>query len=275
MELFYKAKTVRLKSHHDKYLKADQDGETVTQDRSGIDTAARWTVEFVDGIDTVIRLKSCYGKYLTASDEDFLKLGITGQKVIQSLPRKLDSSVEWEPLRDGMLVKLKTRYGNYLRANGGLPPWRNSVTHDIPHRHHDWILWDVHVVEIRADDPPPISTSDSLDDDDFHLSVPSRSLSASHDMPPIKPDGRRIYYNVVNDDGEIEDKDEHSFEFKGQGLDELTQKLEEETGLENVIVCSQNILTGKLYPLRLALPPNNATIHVVIVPSTSKVASEL
>ncbi|RHN41155.1 hypothetical protein MtrunA17_Chr8g0363011 [Medicago truncatula] len=46
-----------------------------------------------------------------------------GQKVIQTLPRRLDSSVEWE----GAQVKLKTRYGNFLRGNGGLLPWRNSV----------------------------------------------------------------------------------------------------------------------------------------------------
>ncbi|GAA0143793.1 hypothetical protein LIER_04394 [Lithospermum erythrorhizon] len=47
------------------------------------------------------------------------------------------------PIREGVSVKLKTRYGNYLRANGGLPPWKNSFTHDIPHRHRDWILWAV------------------------------------------------------------------------------------------------------------------------------------
>ncbi|KAL6507339.1 hypothetical protein OROGR_023534 [Orobanche gracilis] len=136
MEFFIKAKSVRLKSHHDKYLTAESDEESVVQDRSGSSVSARWTVEFVEGVDSVIRLKSRYGKYLKASDEEFL-LGVTGRKVVQSLPRKLDSSVEWDPVRDGMQVKLKSRYGNFLRANGGLPPWRNSITHDIPHRHHD------------------------------------------------------------------------------------------------------------------------------------------
>lgn len=147
MELFQRAKSVRLRSHHDKYLLADEDEEHVCQERNGSNRRARWTVEFVEG-HPVIRLNSCYGKYLTASNEPFL-LGMTGSKVLQTVPRRLDSSVEWEPIRDGMQVKLKTRYGNFLRANGGLPPWRNSVTHDIPHRHHDWVLWDVDVVEIR------------------------------------------------------------------------------------------------------------------------------
>lgn len=150
MELFKNAKTVRLKSHHNKYLLADEDEEHVSQERNGSTRAARWTVEFTGTSDGVIRLKSCHGRYLTASNEPFL-LGVTGRKVVLSLPRRLDSSVEWEPIRDGFQVKLKTRYGQYLRANGGLPPWRNSVTHDIPHRTstQDWVLWDVEIVEVQ------------------------------------------------------------------------------------------------------------------------------
>ncbi|KAG8362601.1 hypothetical protein BUALT_BualtUnG0059200 [Buddleja alternifolia] len=164
MEFFRKAKSVRLKSRHDKYLTAHSDEEIVIQDRSGSSKSVKWTVEFVEDVENVVRLKSCYGKYLHASDEEFL-LGVTGRKVAQALPRKLDSSVEWEPIRDGMQVKLKTRYGNFLRANGGLPPWRNSITYDIPHRHHDWILWEVDVVEIRPESPPPeVSRSESLEE---------------------------------------------------------------------------------------------------------------
>ena len=54
-----------------------------------------------------------------------------------------------------MQVRLKTRYGQYLRANGGPRPWRNSVTHDVPHRTAtaNWILWDVDLVELRPQDP--------------------------------------------------------------------------------------------------------------------------
>lgn len=177
MDFFHNAKAVRLRSHHDKFLIAEEDEESVTQDRNGSSKSAKWTVEPVPGSQNIIRLRSCYGKYLTASNQPFL-LGMTGRKVIQSVPRRLDSSVEWEPVREANQVKLKTRYGHFLRANGGLPPWRNSVTHDIPHRTatQDWILWDVHVVEIQvhspspsptgqqqAPPPPSISHSDSLD----------------------------------------------------------------------------------------------------------------
>jgi hypothetical protein len=158
MDIFEKATSVRLRSHHDKYLTADDDEETVSQERNGTIRNAKWTVEIV-GNSNAIRLKSCFGKYLTASNLPLL-LGMRGKKVLQTLPAgRLDSSVEWEPIREGIQVRLRTRYGQYLRANGGVPPWRNHITHDIPHRSstQDWILWDVDVVEIRVQDltPPP------------------------------------------------------------------------------------------------------------------------
>lgn len=155
MELLRKANVIRLRSHHDKFLMADDDEEGVSQDRNGAMRNARWTVEIVEK-SGVIRLRSCYDKYLTASNMPFL-FGMTGKKVLQTLPRRLDSSVEWEPIREGVQVKLKTRYGQYLRANTGLPPWRNHITHDIPYRSstQDWILWDIDIVEMRRRDPPP------------------------------------------------------------------------------------------------------------------------
>ena len=102
MEFFQKAKVVRLRSYHDKYLVADDDKETVYQDRHGCYNNAKWNVEFVE-YDNLIRLKSCYGKYLTATNMPFL-LGATGKKVQQALPSRLNSSLEWEPIREGMQV---------------------------------------------------------------------------------------------------------------------------------------------------------------------------
>ncbi|XP_059670615.1 uncharacterized protein LOC132316124 [Cornus florida] len=148
MELFQKAITVRLLSHHEKYLIAEDDEESVCLHHNGSSKNAHWTIEFVEGDENFLRFKSCYGKYLTASNLPFLP-GVTGRKVLQTLPARKDSSIEWEPVRDGFQVRLLTRYGNFLRPNGGLPPWRNSVTHDQPHRPgtHEKILWDVEVVE--------------------------------------------------------------------------------------------------------------------------------
>lgn len=272
MELFQRAKSVRLRSHHDKYLLADEDEEHVCQERNGSTRRARWTVEFVEG-HPVIRLNSCFGKYLTASNEPFL-LGMTGSKVLQTVPRRLDSSVEWEPIRDGMQVKLKTRYGNFLRANGGLPPWRNSVTHDIPHRHHDWVLWDVDVVEIRRHEPSP------AEPENFSIASSPESFprlskqesSSSYGGSPPKSEGRIIQYLIAYDSGEDKNGDEFTFRFKGTSVEELTQKLLEETELPDIIVCSRNPLNGKLYPLHLQLPPNNTAMNVVVVPSNSKLA---
>ncbi|XP_022858930.1 membrane protein of ER body 1-like [Olea europaea var. sylvestris] len=148
MEFFKKAKSVQLKSCHGKYLTADPDEESVIQDFPTWSKSMVWKVEIVQGVENFIRFKSCYGKYLTASDVIFLQ-GMTGRKVVQTSPRELDSSVEWEPFMDGTKVKLKARYSNFLRANGGLPPWRNSITHDIPYTHHDWICWEVDITETR------------------------------------------------------------------------------------------------------------------------------
>lgn len=172
MEIFQKASVVRLCSHHDKYLIAENDQETVGQDRDGSSRNARWAVEFVDSSPVHIRLKSCFGKYLTASNMPFL-IGMRGKMVLQTLPRRLDSSVEWEPIREGVQVRFMTRYGRYLRANAKLPPWRGHITHDIPHRTvtQDWVLWTVDVIENRPQEealplpppppPPPLETTTS------------------------------------------------------------------------------------------------------------------
>lgn len=106
MEFFLKAKSVRLRSHHEKYLLADDDKESVCQDRKGSVRQAKWEVELVPGYDHVTRLKSCYGKYLTATNVPFL-LCMTGKKVQQTLPKRLDSFVEWEPQREGVQVTEK------------------------------------------------------------------------------------------------------------------------------------------------------------------------
>ncbi|XP_057481498.1 LOW QUALITY PROTEIN: uncharacterized protein LOC130768451 [Actinidia eriantha] len=289
MELFHKAKTVRLRSHHDKYLLADEDQDSVCQDRQGSVHRANWIVEFVDDADNLIRLKSCYGKYLTATDEQYL-LGVTGRRVVQSMPRKLDSKVEWEPIRDGFQMvqdavrkRFKTRYGNYLRANGGLPPWRNSITHDIPHRHTDWVVWEVDVVELRPEEfepkPSGPTRSDSVSESEpssptIRIKFPRFSERESSSSSG-KSEGRIIYYSVADDDEKFEEGRDHpSFHFKGHGLEELTEKLEEETGLVDIILCSRNPFNGKLYLLRLALPPNKANMHIFVVPSSSKVARD-
>ncbi|KHN15601.1 hypothetical protein glysoja_034994 [Glycine soja] len=214
-----------------------------------------------------MKLRSHLGKYLVADDD------------------KLCQSKQGATKR---AVKLKTRYGNFLRANGGVPPWRNSVTHDIPHRTttQDWILWDVDVLEIHvvSPAPPPIPHSDSLD---FESNTPSavniksttfsrQESTDSNVSSPPKVEGRTIYYHVAEDNGDVDDENVqgYSLNFKGNGVEQLARKFEEETGLEGVIVCTRSPLNGKLYPLRLQLPPNNVTMQVVLVLSSSKVARE-
>lgn len=154
MESFNKVQAVRLRSHLDKYLVADDDNQTVRQSRNGTSRRAKWLVEFVEGKSHVVRLKSWNGMYLTATDLPFL-LGMTGKKVLQTTPdHSYELKYEWEPIRDAFQVKLRTWCGTYLRANGGTPPWRNSITHDDPHTSstQNWVLWDVEPVEVSGTD---------------------------------------------------------------------------------------------------------------------------
>lgn len=290
MDLFANAKAVRLRSHHGKYLHAEGDEESVSQSRKASSKNTHWSVEPVPGSDSLIRLKSCYGKYLTASNQPFL-LGMTGRKVLQTKPAgRLDSSFEWEPIgNEKSQVKLRTRYGHFLRANGGLPPWRNSVTHDIPNRTatQDWILWEVDVVEIVNGSPHPKGdagqvrsvqhldsfASDSSQSSKSHSFGGQESSDSVVSSPPKAMDGRTIYYHIADAYGNVDETaEELSITFKENGVEELTKKLEEELGLEDITVCSRSPLNNKLYPLRLQLPPNNATMHVVVVESSSKAA---
>lgn len=151
MELFAKASAVKLRSHLDKYLVADDGREKVRQSRNGSSRRAKWVVELVEGKTHVVRLKSCHGRYLTATDRPFL-LGMTGERVVQSdFETDSDWKFEWQPIRDGFQVRLRSWCGKYLRGNGGTRPWRNSVTHDEPHSYSstsNWVLWDVEAVEL-------------------------------------------------------------------------------------------------------------------------------
>nr|CAB3452231.1 unnamed protein product [Digitaria exilis] len=345
MELFERARVVRLRSHHDKYLYADEDESHVVQDRNAASPNARWVVEPVPHAAGVLRLRSRYGRYLSASNEPFL-LGVTGRKVLQTMPYRLDSSVEWVPVLDSSSsssssssasasaagdgvrrgARLRTRYGNYLRANAGLPPWRNSVTHDTPHRHAGWVVWEVEIVQAILPTGPDSSVSDAGDfaaaaapAPSYNYKPPSRSSSPSppplptsalmrppppphhreensvpfRAQPPPPPpgyiappapglyrlestesfsvplhkvEGRAIHYHVGDDDGDVSaDEEPHHLTFNGTSLDELLERLREETGLHDVVMCSRSPINGKLLPLRLQLPPNNAAVHIVLV----------
>ncbi|KAE8796274.1 hypothetical protein D1007_28791 [Hordeum vulgare] len=322
MDLFERAKTVRLRSHHDKYMYADEDESHVLQDRNASSPNVRWTVELVPHAPGVIRLRSRYGRYLTASNEPFL-IGVTGRKVIQTLPHRLDSSVEWVPVGNGRHARLQTRYGNFLRANGGLPPLRNTISHDVPHhRHAGWVVWCIEIVQVllhprECSDPV---TSAAAASPPLPYKPPSRSPSPSpcplptealrpppaphhrtatpfiaqppppppgslappvglsrlesadsFSMPVHKVEGRHIHYHIADDSGDVRDEAEgHSFMFNGTSLGELLERLQEETGLKDVVICFRNPITSKLMPLRLQLPPDNNAMHVVLVHESSQ-----
>lgn len=84
-------------------------------------------------------------------------------------------------------------------------------------------------------------------------------------------EGRVIFYDIGNENGEVVDENKASFfTFRGSSLNELKEKLKEETQLVDILVCCRNPLNAKLYPILLHLPPNNTDMHVVVVPSSFK-----
>lgn len=194
MEFFTKTNVVRLRSHLDKYLVADADGSHVHQSRKASGRGARWTVEEItEGGTDKVRLRSCHGRYLTATEAPFL-FGMTGKKVLQmEFEPGADFKHDWEVTRDGFQVKLMSWSGKFLRANGGTPPWRSSVTVDEPHSSatKDWVLWDVETVKAVEElvDDLCESVVSSLASDD--VSVDSEPASPMSVFALKSPPARR------------------------------------------------------------------------------------
>lgn len=149
MDFFKDVHSVRLLGHKGKFLWADDDRRSVAQKKGQDSYGVIWRVELVPERNA-IRLKSVYDLYLIASDYPFL-LGATGKKVMQSFDSRAEN-VEWEPLSAGEFVKLRTKGDKFLRANGGMPPYRNSVTHDVPvlSSNQHVVLWEVDVVRRKG-----------------------------------------------------------------------------------------------------------------------------
>jgi len=82
---------------------------------------------------------------------------------------------------------------------------------------------------------------------------------------PIK-DGRIIFYNVGDERGDASNQSEEKFfTFQGSSVEDLKEKLKEETGRDDIVVCCRNPFNAELHPLRLQLPPNNTDMHVVVI----------
>ncbi|GFQ02946.1 hypothetical protein PHJA_002438400 [Phtheirospermum japonicum] len=117
---------------------------------------SRWTVEFMHGKHDIICLMSTHGLYPIAVEEPFL-LAMMREKILQTLPEKMmDGTVEWEPVKEGLNVKLMTSSEKFLRANGAAPPWRISIMHNVPQwmATQSWVLWVVDIIVISVSDGP-------------------------------------------------------------------------------------------------------------------------
>jgi len=159
MELFRNAKAVRLWCPDGWYLQASEGEVSATANRDGSSPDVLWRVEVVDANN--IRLRSCYGKYLTGLPDN----------VFQSPPEDLSPSANWEPISEGgnnQLVRLRTSGGYLLidRGTGSFPSGHNTrVVYLIrnPKRNRatkDGTPWEIVVVE-RMGLPSPYYSATS------------------------------------------------------------------------------------------------------------------
>ena len=81
--------------------------------------------------------------------------------------------------------------GTFLRANGGTPPWRNSVTHDNPEvtSTRNWVLWGVEAVDVPEDEEVTdhlsmVSSFSSVSDDLFGSEIGS-PVSVKSNLSPM------------------------------------------------------------------------------------------
>ncbi|RLN33476.1 uncharacterized protein C2845_PM03G22380 [Panicum miliaceum] len=216
MELFERARTVRLRSHHDKYLYADDDEAHVIQDHNAASPNARWVVEPVPHSPGVLRLRSRYGRYLSASNKPFL-LGALVAKCSRPYPTASTPPSSGCPSATMAAVESVL----VVRASApGLPPWRNSVTHDTPHQHAGWVVWDVEIVQsLLAGPDSSTSASDAGSTESFSVLL-------------HKVEGWAIHYHIGDDDGDVSPDEEPNYlTFNGTSLEELLEMLKEETGL--------------------------------------------
>ncbi|KAI3704763.1 hypothetical protein L1987_74992 [Smallanthus sonchifolius] len=156
MEVFQNDMIIRLKNNQGRYLVAQQDEESVSKSRDGSTQNAQWKIEMHD--EESIYLKSCYGKYLTASNQPSIPgLVARNLKVIQTQPEKRNTSHLWLPVsqtdtQEPHSVWLTTLHNTYLRAHSGPAPLGNMITHDLfrkenPKTHNKKILWHIEIVD--------------------------------------------------------------------------------------------------------------------------------
>lgn len=160
MEVFKNDMIIRLKNGQEKYLIAQQDKDSVSKSKDGFTKNAQWTIEVND--EESVYFKSCYGKYLTASNQPSIP-GMVARnlRVTQTLPEKKNTSHLWIPVgpsdpREPNLIWLRTLHGSYLKAHSGPSSLKTLITHDLirkdkPESHNKKILWQVEVVDFPSE----------------------------------------------------------------------------------------------------------------------------
>ncbi|KAJ8499863.1 hypothetical protein OPV22_010415 [Ensete ventricosum] len=306
MEFFTGARVVRLVSFYGMYLMANEDERRVSVSKPDASDNALWNVEIVsrDPNSPRVRFRSYVNCYLAAdaSRRRCFRGIFKDQNVFQEHHDGRRIFGEWYPVRDGLFVQLRCSFGDYLRARVGHLIFPNSAMVDRPSGEHMGLsyLWEVHI--IRLPEPPPrrplsqaagpSGASSSMEpipssstiapavvsmEGEASSSPMAAGPSSSTVSPPSVFRDRAFNYVIADDAGKADDPREvlTSRLFRNS-TSELTSKLREKTGLDDVYVCARSWRDQSVFvPLREDVPSMlECTHHLVVFNANSRGAYE-
>ncbi|CAL9086197.1 unnamed protein product, partial [Musa textilis] len=211
---------------------------------------------------------------------------------------------EWYPVREGLFVQLRCSFGDYLRARVGHPIFPNSVMVDRPSGERMGLsyLWEVHL--IRLDEPPPrrplsqaagpsgassstaaIPSSSTIVPAAVSMAgeASSSAMAAGPSSSTVSPPSVfKVYESevflrpsvIADDAGKADDPQEVlTSRLFGACTAELTSKLREKTGLDDVFVCARSWRDQSVFvPLHEEVPSMlECTHHLVVFNANSEV----
>ncbi|CAL9075326.1 uncharacterized protein LOC135636387 [Musa acuminata AAA Group] len=308
MEFFTGASVVRLVSFYGMYLMANEDEKHVSLSKPDASDNALWNVEIVnrDRNYPRVRLRSYVNCYLApdASKRRCFHGIFKDQNVFQEHRDGRRILAEWHPVREGLFVRLRCSFGDYLRGRVGHLIFPNSVMVDRPSGEHMGLsyLWEVHI--IRLDEPPPrrplSQAAEPSGASSSMAAIPSSSEivpaavsmageaftsamaagpSSSTVSPPsgFRAEDRAFIYVIADDAGKADDPQEVlTSRLLGTSTSELTSKLRERTGLDDVYVCARSWQDQNVFvPLHEEVPSMlECTHHLVVFNANSRGAYE-
>ncbi|KAF0901545.1 hypothetical protein E2562_003523 [Oryza meyeriana var. granulata] len=240
MEQFHDGHHVWLRSRvHGTYLRADDDGSSVSLHQVRASVHAAWAVHILhlDGGDILMLQSAANGRYLAATNA-WARNSVT----LHDLNRLPSLTVGWFAVRSGSEddVLLRHTSGRFLRADD-----RNLIVDMFDGRRPITRQWVVEAIPPRD-------------------SIPNLPYSSTRAFIS----GCRISYVRASPQGNFSPTAWRWFLFNGRSVFYLRNRLAGHLGFRvasDVIMCVRAGFFGRLTPLVTDLPPNNVTMEIVVL----------